>query len=81
MAEVLVSKQSILRLVRPEVVPRGRSDDGMVESISSRLFGCRHYTLSRPFTGAGETYVVCLYCGMRRRFDLTRWRPEGDFYA
>jgi hypothetical protein len=76
-----VSKQSVLRLVRPELTPPVRNDHGIVESVSRRLFGCRHHTLSRPFTGAGETYVVCLHCGMRRRFDLARWRPEGEFYA
>jgi hypothetical protein len=84
MVEVLVSKQNILRLVEPDLIPPGGNedgDDGFVESISRRLFGCRHHILSRPFTGAGETYVVCLHCGMRRRFDLTRWRPEGGFYA
>jgi hypothetical protein len=76
-----VLKQNALRLVRADFIPPGRNDDGIVETISRRLFGCRHYTLSRPFTGAGQTYVVCLYCGMRRRFDLMRWRAEGDFYA
>jgi hypothetical protein len=81
MVEVLVSKQKILRLVRPDSIPRDRNDDGIVGSISRRLFGCRHHTVSRPFTGAGETYLVCLHCGMRRRFDLMRWRPVGGFYA
>ena len=76
-----MSKQNALRLVRPDLVPRRQSDDGVFESISRRLFGCRHYTLSRPFTGAGQTYIVCLHCGMRRRFDLRNWKSEGDFYA
>jgi hypothetical protein len=76
-----VPKQNVLRLVRPDAITPGRSDDGIFESISRRLFGCRHSKLSRPFTGAGQTYVVCLYCGMRRRFSLTQWRAEGEFYA
>ena len=76
-----MSKQSVLRLVRSDLIPHGRNDDGIIDSISRRLFGCRHYMLSRPFTGAGQTYVVCLHCGMRRRFNITRWRAEGCFYA
>ena len=76
-----MSTRNVLRLVGPEVNPPIRINDGVFGSIGRRLFGCRHYTLSRPFTGAGQTYVVCLYCGMRRRFSLTRWRAEGGFYA
>jgi len=76
-----VSKQNVLRLVRPDDISSARNEDGIFGSISRRLFGCRHYTLSRPFTGAGQTYVVCLHCGMRRRFNVTRWREEGGFYG
>jgi hypothetical protein len=78
---VFVSKQNVLRLVRPEFIPYGRNDDGIFGSISRRLFGCRHYTVSRPFTRAGQTFVTCLYCGMRRRFDLKQWKAEGGFYT
>ena len=76
-----MSKQNVLRLVRPDAIPQGRHDDGIFESISRRLFGCRHYKVSRPFTRDCETFVSCLHCGMRQRFDLERWKTEGDFYA
>jgi len=46
----------------------------------SRIFSCWHRRMSRPFTRAGETYRVCLRCGMHRQFDLDAWRTTGAYY-
>jgi hypothetical protein len=46
----------------------------------TRLFGCWHTRMSRPFTRDGETYCACLGCGARRRFDLQAWRMRGPYY-
>ncbi len=46
----------------------------------TRLFGCRHRKMSRPFSSQGQTYRSCLSCGARRQFDLQRWEMQGDFY-
>lgn len=46
----------------------------------TRLFGCRHKEMSRPFTDQGQTYRTCLDCGARRQFNLGRWEMQGDFY-
>jgi hypothetical protein len=46
----------------------------------SRVFGCRHKELSRPFSDQGQTYRACLSCGARRQFNLGRWTMQGDFY-
>lgn len=44
------------------------------------LLVCWHRKMSRPFTRDGETYRVCLRCGMHRRFDLQQWQTKGDYY-
>jgi len=49
----------------------------MLHSIVALLFGCRHRQITRPITPvhkvgtpAEETYVACLACGQRLRYDL-----------
>lgn len=44
------------------------------------LFRCWHRKMSRPFTRDGCTYRVCLRCGMRRNFDLEKWKMTGSYY-
>jgi hypothetical protein len=36
--------------------------------------------MSRPFTRDGHTFCVCLRCGVRRDFDLKKWKPTGGYY-
>lgn len=42
----------------------------MGNRIWNWLFGCRHRELSRAFTNEGQTYKVCLKCGMRLPYSL-----------
>lgn len=49
-------------------------------SLLSRLFSCWHLKLSRPITRGRESYQVCLRCGMRRAFDIKKWKHTGRFY-
>ena len=53
---------------------------GMLGYLSSGSLTCRHRRMSRPFTNDGETYCVCLRCGMQRAFDLDNWKLQGPFY-
>ena len=46
----------------------------------TRLFGCWHTEMSRPFTHHSETYRACLGCGARRQFDPVRWEMVGAYY-
>ena len=46
----------------------------------SRLFGCPHKEMSRPFSRHGETYRVCINCGAQRGFDEETWNFNGPFY-
>lgn len=47
----------------------------------SRLFSCWHIKMSRPFTHERETYRTCLRCGMRRKFDVEKWKSIGRYYS
>src|SRR6266576_5986814 len=46
----------------------------------TRLFGCRHNHMSRPFSHQGQAYRTCLSCGADRKFNLDNWETQGDFY-
>jgi hypothetical protein len=52
----------------------------VLSSWLTRIFGCWHREMSRPFTHDRESYRVCLDCGARRKFDASRWEMVGDFY-
>jgi hypothetical protein len=47
---------------------------------ATRILGCWHIKMSRPFTHGTETYRECLWCGMHRRFDVRAWKSTGRFY-
>lgn len=49
--------------------------------LATRVVGCWHLRMSRPFTRGRETYCACLRCGMRRPFDIQAWRTAGRFYS
>jgi hypothetical protein len=56
---------------------------GLTAQLSTwltRVFGCWHSDMSRPFTHDGESYRTCLDCGARRDFDPTRWEMIGAYY-
>jgi hypothetical protein len=49
----------------------------MISAIVNLLLGCRHRRITRPITPIhkigsvpGVTYVACLDCGQRFRYDL-----------
>ena len=48
--------------------------------LVSKIWSCWHRHMSRPFTREGETYRVCLRCGIQRRFDLEAWKTKGAYY-
>ena len=56
---------------------------GLVGKIGvglSRLFGCWHSEMSRPFSNKGQSYRTCLACGARRQFNTRSWKTQGSFY-
>ena len=53
---------------------------GKLRYVFLPLLVCWHRKMSRPFTRDGETYRVCLRCGVHRQFDLKEWKTKGDYY-
>ena|SRR6185436_17653936 len=53
---------------------------GRIGGGLSRLFGCWHSEMSRPFSSEGQTYRACLSCGARRQFNIRNWETQGGFY-
>ena len=53
---------------------------GILRYLIPPFFICWHRKMSRPFTRDGETYRVCLRCGIRRQFDLKQWQTKGGYY-
>jgi len=66
--------ESKLRVVQS--IPSG----GGIGKLVTRMFGCRHKEMSRPFSSQGQAYRTCLDCGANRRFNVGRWEMQGDFY-
>ena len=48
--------------------------------VFSKLFGCWHKQLSRPFTNRNSSYRSCLNCGARKKFDPNNLKTVGPFY-
>jgi len=67
-------------LTLERVVDRTESSLGREIGILGRLFGCRHYDLSRPFTDLRGSYRACTECGARKRFDTENFKTSGNFY-
>ena len=49
--------------------------------LLSRIVGCSHKNLSRPFMEEGIGYKTCLNCGARSPFDSKTFKTDGRFYA
>ena len=46
----------------------------------TKLFGCWHDGLSRPFVQGKTAYRSCLKCGARKQFNLDTLETYGNFY-
>ena len=46
----------------------------------TRLLGCWHKEMSRPFSHKGQAYRTCLSCGASRKFNVGSWEMQGSFY-
>ncbi|HYO92041.1 MAG TPA: hypothetical protein VEQ40_10410 [Pyrinomonadaceae bacterium] len=49
-------------------------------SLVTRVFGCWHQEMSRPFTLSAKSYRVCLECGAHRRFNPQTWELTGPYF-
>lgn len=49
--------------------------------LISRLVGCSHREVGRPFVQGNTAYRSCLKCGARRQFDPGTFETFGNFYG
>lgn len=61
--------------------PVDRKVFGKKLGLMTRLFGCQHSNLSRPFSNGNVGYRACISCGSRRAFDPQTLETHGAFYA
>ena len=54
---------------------------GKKMGLVTKLFGCWHENLSRPFTQGKTSYRSCLECGARKQFNAETLETYGNFYA
>jgi hypothetical protein len=62
---------------------KGRIDKGVFgEKVGffSKIFGCGHQDISRPFSNGKFGYRVCLNCGARKQFNAETLETFGSFY-
>ena len=53
---------------------------GQKVGLMTKLFGCWHEDLSRPFAQGKTAYRVCLKCGARKQFNSETLETKGSFY-
>jgi hypothetical protein len=53
---------------------------GGIGNWVTRVLGCWHKEMSRPFSNKGQAYRTCLNCGASRKFNVGRWEMQGSFY-
>ena len=49
--------------------------------LMTRIFGCQHANLSRPFSTDNVGYRACINCGSRKQFNPRTLETHGAFYA
>ena len=53
---------------------------GRKMGLMTKIFGCWHNNISRPFTHGKISYRICLECGARKQFNPETLETQGSFY-
>ncbi len=53
---------------------------GAKVGLLTKIFGCGHQDLSRPFSRGRLGYRSCLRCGARKKFNPETLTTSGGFY-
>lgn len=81
MTTILLNKFQKLAIRK---VKQSRNNDTLVfgqkMGLMSKLFGCWHENLSRPFNYGTTAYRSCLQCGARKQFNPDTFTTVGNFY-
>ncbi len=67
-------------IIAKTVLERTDGEFGKKIGVFSKLFGCWHKNLSRPFTNKNASYRACLNCGARKKFDAKTLKTSEKFY-
>ncbi len=73
----LILEQS---LITENAVGRRADPFGSKIGLFASLFGCWHKRLTRPFTSDQNSYMACLECGARKKFDTENFKVSRAFY-
>ena len=57
-----------------------KGQSGEKVGLLSKIFGCGHQNLSRPFSNGKIGYRVCLQCGARKGYNTETLQTFGSFY-
>ncbi|HWZ83108.1 MAG TPA: hypothetical protein VNW47_10810 [Terriglobales bacterium] len=60
--------------------PAGAVATGLAGAALLLLRGCWHRRMSWPVRAEGQSYQVCLGCGVKRLFDEQNFRSYGPFH-
>lgn len=60
--------------------PAGAVATGLAGAALLLLRGCWHRRMSWPVRAEGQSYQVCLGCGVKRLFDEQYFRAYGPFH-
>ena len=60
--------------------PAGAVATGLAGAALLLLRGCWHRRMSWPVRAEGQSYQVCLGCGVKRLFDEKNFRAYGPFH-
>lgn len=74
---------NLLQLINLPKQRRARDERvfGPKQGILTRIIGCRHKEISRPFGAGDSAYRSCLSCGARKPFNATTLETGGSFYC
>lgn len=74
--------QAILdqKYIAENLINRTNGAFGKKIGFLSKVFGCWHKQLTRPFTNRNASYRACLNCGARKPFDAQNLKTFGSFY-
>lgn len=53
---------------------------GQKIGLMTKIFGCWHDNISRPFVNGKTAYRSCLQCGARKQFNPNTLKTGGSFY-
>lgn len=74
------SRTSVFRRNRRALNPPDQIVFGKKVGLMTKIFGCWHENISRPFTQEQTAYRSCLDCGARKHFNPVTLETYGAFY-